>query len=182
MLEHLDSFPLKWRLCGEKYEPPPAEALEAVWHITDIELSRRLWASLAVPKGRHLMEALDLIFSDDPSICKDIAGEIWTDSNVPYDLPKILQPYGAVASEPWTPIVLFWREDVSMVMHWRIFERYWHNFFYPSDDSAVVAFLDRSVNLYIIESRLFLVDRSALFNRYHLLEATGSVENEPIHD
>jgi hypothetical protein len=164
MDEHLSSFPMRWRLCGEKYDPLPDSALACIRHISDTELSRALWRSLAAPLGDHLMEEMGPFF-DDNRIIRRIANELWTDDLIPYDLPKILEPHRSLRCDSYTPLLLFWTSEVSVFTSWRVFEAYWHNFFYPSDDSGVLAYLDRPINLYFIEDKLYLVDRELLFAR-----------------
>jgi hypothetical protein len=170
MNEHLSSFPLRWRLCEEKYDPLPAAALACIRHVADTELSRAFWRSLAAPAGAHLMEGMGASLPDGP-ICRLIAAELWTENLIPCDLLKILDPHLSTRCHSWTPLLLFWNDEISAFTSWRVFEAYWHNFFYPDDDSGVVPYLDRPINLYFIEDKLYLVDRELLF-------AGGETEGE----
>ncbi len=162
MTDHLDSFPYRWRLCDVNYDPLPESALKAVYHVLDDELCREMWRRLAPPSGGHLMEPTDAKFADK-SICKLIASELWHDDLTPHDLAGILAPHRSTTSRPDSPVLIFWNEEVAVFTLWHIFSKYWHNFFYPCDDSGVVCYLDRALNLYVVEDKLYLVDRDRLF-------------------
>ncbi len=137
----------------------PGAALQAISPI-DEALSCRLWAELAAPEGKHLMESLDTILSADEAYVI-VAHDLWNDDQSPKELGLVLKNRGLNHWSIDTPIIVFWHAQVSVLTKWHIFLQHWDDFFYPSDDSGVVASLDGAVNLYFVEGHMFWVDRIA---------------------
>jgi len=159
------NFPLSWRFVKEGFDPLPKSILELIIPI-DEDLSYELWGDLAAPHGEHLMESLNTILSNDASHTLLTADLWWYDDDETHKLTALLERYGF--NNKWsssTPIIVFWHARTSVLTKWHVFLQYSDNFFYPSDESGVVASLDAAVNLYFLNSCVYLVDRKRALQR-----------------
>jgi hypothetical protein len=148
----LKQFDLGWRFCSEQHDPLPETEWNKIQPIRESE-SGAFWKALVSREGEHLMECN--LLGEAARLTGDNG---WGDAGDEEKTRILLRE--TFPREDETPVLVFWHACVSVLTRWLIFVRYWPNFFYPSDESGVVACLDHPTNLLFVGDLVFVHDRS----------------------
>lgn len=150
--QDLKHFGLGWRFCSERHDPLPEAEWGEIQPLREAE-SCALWKALVSREGGHLMECNLL-----PNAARLTGDAGWGDAA---DEEKTRSLLGETfPGGDGAPALVFWHASLSALTRWSFFLRYWSNFFYPSDESGVVACLDHPTNLLFVGDSIFVHGRS----------------------
>lgn len=168
----MPSLSLRDSICGYRFYDPAAVGIESdresIIPLTSDEAAAN-WNRHVSRDKSHLADRGSLLFDDTQGrfLCVGGWGKVTTEQQTAGRLNEL-----ALCDKNESAIV-FWDATTAVRVPWHTFVRFWHVFFYPSDDSGVVIGAGGKPVLKYVEDRLYVFNSSAS-------SPTSSVANDLI--